>query len=319
MRTAKETRQRAWQQLGTGDTYGAFLLGQLVMSCVGIGFAVLAGIACVIGALVFRIVVGSELAAECSAALSAFGTAVERVAHERLTAVSVFEAIDLEKCDTLLTGVNDLLGVMAKIPIEGWAVLFGTLLAFLTILCYLYGFMSWGTLSMSIASARGGLKTAHGLSGFGNAWRILNLIFWEQLYVALWSLCFIVPGIRALFSYRMAGYLLVDHPDWTVDRCLDESKRLMEGNRMRIFFLGLSFIGWSVSPYLIRRLNRVAGEIAGFLISPYPLTAFAFFYEELLDEDEANDPALGCPKQQPLAAREGPANPDDKSDEQERT
>lgn len=74
-----------------------------------------------------------------------------------------------------------------------------------------------------------------------------NLILWflQTLFVGLWSLLFFIPGIVKQYSYSMAFYIKVDHPDYDWRACLDESKRITMGHKGELFMLDLSFIGWA--------------------------------------------------------------------------
>ena len=157
---------------------------------------------------------------------------------------------------------------------------------------YLVGFAAWGQRAMSIALTRGGLKVSHGVSGWGHGWQMVNLILWQQTFVFFWLLLFIVPGIRAAFSYAMAPFLQVDHPDWPPRRCIAESKRMMEGHRWRFFCLNFSFIGW----YLLAMCAAyLAGGCAQLLLTPYVDAACAAFYEDLLDREEGRSAMTGAP------------------------
>ena len=147
---------------------------------------------------------------------------------------------------------------------------------------YVCGFCSWGQRAMSIALVRGGLTLSHAFSGMGNGWRMVSLILWQQTFIFFWTLLFIIPGIRAAFSYAMAPYLLIDHPDWKPLKCLAESKRLMAGNRWRFFCLNFSFIGWWLLVVLVAQIP-IIGFFSSFLLTPYVDTACALFYEDLLD------------------------------------
>ncbi len=80
-----------------------------------------------------------------------------------------------------------------------------------------------------------------GFSMFGKAF-VLFLLFSVKIF--LWSLLFGIPGIIAAYRYSQCFYLRVDHPDWTATECINESKRLMRGNKAKLFCLQLSFIGW---------------------------------------------------------------------------
>lgn len=109
--------------------------------------------------------------------------------------------------------------------------------------------------------------------GFAYFFRIIWLNALITIYVFLWSLLFFIPGFIASYSYSMALYLLLDHPDWSVSRCLRESKALMQGHKWELFVLDLSFIGWSlltVIPFV-----RV-------YVTPYMQLTRAEFYNRLV-------------------------------------
>ena len=95
----------------------------------------------------------------------------------------------------------------------------------------------------------------------------------QTLYVLLWSLLLIVPGIMAAYSYAMTEFLLADDPDLTPSEALAQSKAMMYGNRWRLFCLQISFIGWSI-------LANIT-VIGGIFLTPYVETASAAFYREL--------------------------------------
>lgn len=97
------------------------------------------------------------------------------------------------------------------------------------------------------------------------------------IYIFLWALLLIVPGIVKSYSYAMAPYLMHDHPEMTASQAIDESMRLMEGNKMNLFLLDLSFIGWWL-------LCLITFGLLAFIVSPYQMTARAEFYRELIDE-----------------------------------
>jgi uncharacterized membrane protein len=84
----------------------------------------------------------------------------------------------------------------------------------------------------------------------------------------------------------MTEFLAVDHPDWSANQCISESRRLMKGNKLRLFSLHLSFVGWWLLVIIASALVPLVGNCFQFLFIPYPETAVAAFYEELLDADE---------------------------------
>ena len=73
---------------------------------------------------------------------------------------------------------------------------------------------------------------------------ILGLLV--TLFTFLWSLLFVIPGIVKAYSYSMAYFIKIDHPEYTATQAIDESRRIMNGNKMKLFLLDLSFIGWMI-------------------------------------------------------------------------
>lgn len=66
----------------------------------------------------------------------------------------------------------------------------------------------------------------------------------KTLYIFLWSLLFIVPGIIKSYSYFLAEFISREHPDKSAQECIEESRKLMDGHKMELFVLNLSFLGW---------------------------------------------------------------------------
>ena len=98
--------------------------------------------------------------------------------------------------------------------------------------------------------------------------------FLQGLYVFLWSLLFVIPGIIAGFSYAMTGYILAEHPELTASEAIARSKQMMAGNRWRLFCLQLSFIGWDI-------LCGLTLGIGHLWLTPYRQAASAAFYREV--------------------------------------
>ena len=101
------------------------------------------------------------------------------------------------------------------------------------------------------------------------------------IFIFLWSLLLIVPGIIAAIRYSMAFYILADHPEYTVTQCINESKARMRGNCGKYFVMILSFIGWaflaSFAQELIIAPFSGAGLIIGNIIGIIPLV-FLYVY-----------------------------------------
>jgi len=94
------------------------------------------------------------------------------------------------------------------------------------------------------------------------------------LYVILWSLLLIVPGIVKAYSYAMTPYIMYDRPDLDADDCIHESRMMMKGKKWKLFCMDMSFIGWVILCLLTLGI--------GFLwLQPYIEASHAKFYEEL--------------------------------------
>ena len=85
---------------------------------------------------------------------------------------------------------------------------------------------------------------------------------------------FIVPGIIAAYSHAMVYHILAENPDMSVNEAMAESRRIMRGNKFRLFCLQLSFFGW----YL---LVAITFGIAALWVIPYQQAAVAAFYREI--------------------------------------
>ncbi len=95
---------------------------------------------------------------------------------------------------------------------------------------------------------------------YGNA--VLTL-FLRNLYIALWSLLLVVPGIVKSYEYRLIPYLLADDPKMPREDAFRISKEMMNGQKMEAFILDFSFIGWAL-------LSMITFGIAGiFWVNPY--------------------------------------------------
>jgi len=98
--------------------------------------------------------------------------------------------------------------------------------------------------------------------------------FLRNIYILLWSLLFVIPGIIASFSYAMTDYILAENPAMSASEAISRSKEMMEGNRFRLFCLEFSFIGWSI-------LCAFTLGIGNLWLTPYRQAATAAFYREV--------------------------------------
>ncbi|MDH4422893.1 MULTISPECIES: DUF975 family protein [Bacillus] len=98
-----------------------------------------------------------------------------------------------------------------------------------------------------------------------------------NLYLFLWTLLLIIPGIIKSFSYAMTYFIINDHPEYSLNQAITESRRMMDGHKMEYFLLCLSFIGWFI-------LSCITLGIGFLWLIPYFYTTAAAFYEEIAEE-----------------------------------
>lgn len=164
---------------------------------------------------------------------------------------------------TLVYGVIS--GVLSFIPFVNWI---ATLLVSLP--------LAYGFTIMLLNVVRGSDVQLDTMGeGFKDYGRILGTMLLSSVYQFLWALLLIVPGIIKGYSYALTPYLLKDHPELKFNAAIEESMRLMSGNKMRLFLLDLSFIGWFL-------LGIITFGIAFLWVTPYWNTARAAFYEDLM-------------------------------------
>jgi uncharacterized membrane protein len=107
--------------------------------------------------------------------------------------------------------------------------------------------------------------------------RLLGAYILSTIFILLWSLLLIIPGIIAGLGYSMIFYIFADNPDISISDALKQSKKMMYGYKWKLFLLQLSFIGWALLCILTFGI--------GFLwLGPYMQAATTQFYLELKKE-----------------------------------
>ncbi len=113
--------------------------------------------------------------------------------------------------------------------------------------------------------------------GFMNG-RYMNVVwvqFLRHLFIALWTLLLIVPGIIKSYEYRMIPYILAENPYMNRERAFWLSRQMMMGQKMEVFLLDLSFLGWEFASIL------TCGIAGWFFVKPYKEATVAELYSVL--------------------------------------
>ena len=104
---------------------------------------------------------------------------------------------------------------------------------------------------------------------------VVKTVFLRDLYIVLWGLLLIIPGIIKSYEYRMVNYILAENPEMNTKEVFAMSRDMMRGNKWRAFVLDLSFLGWHL-------LSLITIGLAGiFYVFPYRNMTNAALYEFL--------------------------------------
>ena len=98
--------------------------------------------------------------------------------------------------------------------------------------------------------------------------------FLRGLYVFLWSLLFVIPGIVKSYAYAMTPFIMAENPELTANEAIAASQQLMDGHKGELFTLDLTFIGWGILAALTMNIGNLA-------LNPYKCAAYAAFYKDL--------------------------------------
>jgi uncharacterized membrane protein len=114
--------------------------------------------------------------------------------------------------------------------------------------------------------------------GFNLYGRNLGSMLYRNLFIFLWSLLLVIPGIIKYYSYFLTPYLLMRFKNIGAIEAVRISKKLMSGHKKEIFFLQISFIGW----YLLSIITF--GLLDSLYANPYYNVANAGFANELIEQ-----------------------------------
>lgn len=111
----------------------------------------------------------------------------------------------------------------------------------------------------------------------GSYKNIVKVMFMQKLFIALWSLLLVIPGIIKTYEYAMVPYILAEDINIDYKEALQRSKDMMYGHKFELWVLQLSFIGWML-------LGILACCIGTIFVLPYQNATYAEFYFELKNQ-----------------------------------
>lgn len=118
------------------------------------------------------------------------------------------------------------------------------------------------------------------LFGFqcGHYGNVVLTMFLRDLFIFLWTLLLIIPGIVKSYEYRMVPYILAEQPDISSSDAFVISKEMMRGQKLEAFALDLSFLGWWIGTAF------TCGLLGIFWALPYQAATNAELYGTLRDD-----------------------------------
>lgn len=119
------------------------------------------------------------------------------------------------------------------------------------------------------------------LDGFSITFRVLVLSLIRYFAVGFGLFLFVIPGIILLYAYRMSLYLLIDHPEMSVFKCLKESRKMMKGHKLELFRLDFSFL-----LLMLLSLIPLIGTITQIFALPYRFASYVLYYDELCGKND---------------------------------
>ena len=140
---------------------------------------------------------------------------------------------------------------------------------------FIAGPMLVGISMFSLSLSRGeNARLEQIFEGFKNYGTVLGAYLLMVLFIFLWMLLLIIPGIIAAIAYSQTFYILAEDDTIGSMDALKKSKEMMDGYKWKYFCLGLRFIGWALLCILTLGI--------GFLwLSPYIQVSYAKFYEDI--------------------------------------
>ncbi len=194
----------------------------------------------------------------------------------------MFSGMDFKQNSNGLTGAKDFFTQNSEwlLPIIGFATIIGFFAACAGIVYSIFvtNPIRVGQNRFYLQNRMGKAELAALFSAFKPGYmNVVKVLFFKNLYIFLWSLLFIIPGIIKTFEYIAVDYILAENPNMDLERALEISRAMTAGEKLEIFVLGLSFIGWGL-------LSLMTCGIGFLFLAPYIQATFAELYSALREK-----------------------------------
>ena len=143
------------------------------------------------------------------------------------------------------------------------------------------GPLSLGLAIIALAASRKqNTEIGQMFKGFDHFGTSLCAYLLQAVFIILWTLLLVIPGIIAAFSYSQTYFILVEDKTISASDAIKKSKELMDGNKWKYACLGFRFFGWAILCLLTLGI--------GFLwLCPYMMVTYARFYDEITGKKTA--------------------------------
>ena len=215
----------------------------------------------------------------------------------------------MEGMDGVLSGdvVNNVGGILDSMPISGsfsgmkWSGLILGLFTGIVIIAVIVGLIltvfvapvvEVGKNRFYLESRLAGQSAGAGRVMWGFSHNYLNIVltrFLQNLFVAIGTICCVIPGIYLTYAFRMVPYILAENPDMKPMEVLRLSMQMMDGQKMDTFVLDVSLLGWAI-------LGVLACCIGTIFVQPYFDAINAELYAVLRRPYSGNLRGFGYPE-----------------------
>lgn len=111
---------------------------------------------------------------------------------------------------------------------------------------------------------------------YDDTFKIIGASILMSFVIMIGFIFFIILGIYLAFSYALVPYLLVTNKNLSITETLELSRKMMNGHKLDLFVLGISFLGWML-------LVPCTFGIILIWLYPYMMTATTKFFVDIID------------------------------------
>ena len=119
--------------------------------------------------------------------------------------------------------------------------------------------------------------------GFQKFWVAFGAYLLGMLFIVLWALLLIIPGIIAALKYSQIFYIIAEDDSIGPLQAITKSKKMMEGNKGKLFFLILQLLGLVLLCFVLTL------GIGLLWLGPYAIVILAKFYDDIKEKESTEE------------------------------